>query len=243
MEYAENSKPGSPDPGNNCQPEYSRLQVSSIMALNTATDLYLMAIPLPMIYQSRLPLKKKISLLVIFSGGFLVMIFGILRCVSLLTVGATNPAESGEWSVRESFVAVLVSNLPMVFPLFQRWYRKALAQTIKDFSAERSYPLNAKVKNSNRFAHPLSIPNDTARGSDETIVVAANQGGGAKQPELDTSSENRDNKNGTRTKVQGTPHSTGWTMFGGRQGREDPPNGQITVVQGYTIQEGLTSQI
>jgi hypothetical protein len=31
----------------NCQPGFSTLQVSFIMAINTATDLYLMAIPLP----------------------------------------------------------------------------------------------------------------------------------------------------------------------------------------------------
>lgn len=31
----------------NCQPGFSKLQVSFVMVLNTITDLYLMAIPLP----------------------------------------------------------------------------------------------------------------------------------------------------------------------------------------------------
>lgn len=95
----------------NCQPGFSRLQVSFIMAINTLTDLYLMAIPLPvstcrttiqqtqqltysqMIYRSRLPTRKKVSLLILFSGGFLVIAFGVLRCVSLLTVSfpSTSP--------------------------------------------------------------------------------------------------------------------------------------------------------
>lgn len=33
-----------------------------------------------------MPWTKKISLLIMFSGGFLEMAFGILRCVSVLTV-------------------------------------------------------------------------------------------------------------------------------------------------------------
>ncbi|KAI9872230.1 MAG: hypothetical protein M1830_001881, partial [Pleopsidium flavum] len=189
-----------PDPGNNCQPGFSKLQVSYIMAINTATDLYLMAIPLPMIYKSRLQTKKKITLLVMFSGGFLVMIFGILRCVTLLTVstllhktalspyspllsilGETDPAQSGEWSVRESFVAVVVSNFPMVYPLFQRWYRKIRGQDTKSSSVDPSYrldsnPRTGRSKKSKNFQHPLSIPNDTAWGSDEAIVLAENGG-------------------------------------------------------------------
>lgn len=76
------------------------------MVLNTITDLYLMAIPLPVspyltpcratmlkpacqvIYKSRLNTSKKIFLIALFSGGFLTMAFGILRCVTLVTVCA-----------------------------------------------------------------------------------------------------------------------------------------------------------
>lgn len=74
------------------------------MALNTITDIFLMAIPLPVstlcwpcyyqvtdtnwqiIWKARLDTKRKISLMILFSGGWIVIIFGILRCVTLVTV-------------------------------------------------------------------------------------------------------------------------------------------------------------
>lgn len=56
------------------------------MVMNTLTDFYLMAIPIPMVWNSHLPKAKKFTLLVMFSGGLLEMAFGILRCVSILTV-------------------------------------------------------------------------------------------------------------------------------------------------------------
>lgn len=123
-----------------------------------------------MVYKSNLPLKKKLTLLFMFSGGFLAMIFGILRCVSILTVssfrtkkkkkrdllrgnrplkasqtGTTDPAQSGYWSIRESFVAVIVTNFPMVFPLFQRLYRSARGDHASraGYSRDGSYPLNS----------------------------------------------------------------------------------------------------
>ncbi|PVH92997.1 hypothetical protein DM02DRAFT_252867 [Periconia macrospinosa] len=183
-----------PNPGNNCQPGFSKLQVLFIMALNTATDLYLMAIPIPIIYKTRIEIKKKLLLLILFGGGFIVMIFGILRCVTLVTVGANSPSQSGQWSVRESFVAILVCNGPMVFPLFRRWLRKARGLGTHGSNSHDSYPLGANANRyhgqnssrsntlsrprrpSHKFQHPLSIPNDTAWGSDDAIVVAE-QGG------------------------------------------------------------------
>ena len=75
-----------PDPGNNCEPAVSTLQTVFVMVMNTVTDLYLLAIPLPMVWKSNLPWRKKLFLLVMFSGGFIEMAFGILRCVSILTV-------------------------------------------------------------------------------------------------------------------------------------------------------------
>ncbi|KAJ0149024.1 hypothetical protein CTA2_603, partial [Colletotrichum tanaceti] len=71
-----------PSPGNSCMPAISFVQTIFVMAMNTVTDFYLMAIPLPMIWKSHLPWRKKATLIIMFSGGFLEMAFGILRCVS-----------------------------------------------------------------------------------------------------------------------------------------------------------------
>jgi len=70
----------------NCEPAISALQHIFVMIMNTITDFYLMAIPIPMVWKSNLPLRKKLAVLLMFSGGFLEMAFGILRCVTILTV-------------------------------------------------------------------------------------------------------------------------------------------------------------
>ena len=69
-----------------CEPAISTLQTVFVMVMNTVTDFYLMAIPLPMVWKANLPMRKKVVLLVMFSGGFLEMAFGILRCTSILLV-------------------------------------------------------------------------------------------------------------------------------------------------------------
>ncbi|KAI8932357.1 hypothetical protein NX059_010549 [Plenodomus lindquistii] len=178
-----------PDPGNNCYPGASKLNVTFITVLDVITDLFLMAIPLPIIYRAHLDIKTKVSLMILFSGGWIVISFGILRCVTLVTVGPTERSMSGQWSVRVSFVAVLVSNAPMIFPLFKRWSYAAMgiASTSRK-NSKGSFPLNdlSRTKENrrtmeqshersakrSRMLHPLSIPNDTAWGSDEAIITA-----------------------------------------------------------------------
>ncbi|KAK2036530.1 hypothetical protein LZ31DRAFT_561071 [Colletotrichum somersetense] len=164
-----------PAPGNQCMPAISFIQTIFVMAMNTATDFYLMAIPLPMVWTSKLHWRKKLTLIIMFSGGFLEMAFGILRCVSILTVGDTDPAQSGYWSVRESFVSVVLTNMPMLYPLFK---------SVIDKSRNASTNKNSTLENSNGYrlgsypgkkgpksgSHPLSIPDETRWASDEHIV-------------------------------------------------------------------------
>lgn len=54
--------------------------------MNILTDLYLMAIPVPMVWKSHLHWRKKVTLTMMFSGGFLQIAFGALRCASILLV-------------------------------------------------------------------------------------------------------------------------------------------------------------
>lgn len=127
-----------------------------------------------MIWKSRLAPKKKWALSVMFSGALLIMIFGLLRCILILTSGANGAEQAGEWSIRESFVAVAVNNLPMLYSLFQYLTRRNERSDhhttrYKLGSYHRSGDSTAK-KHSKRFRHPLSVPNDTANGSDEQIV-------------------------------------------------------------------------
>ena len=184
------------------------------MVMNTLTDFYLMAIPLPIVWKSKLPPRKKLVLFIMFGGGFLEMAFGILRCTSILTVsffcfffpssllfsslpllflflqsldapekqlGNIDPALSGYWSIRESFVSFVLTNMPMVYPLVKRYYEKGLSSvaskgggaTTGDTSRSQGHRLGSVLQRKpNKGAHPLSLPGDTnCWASNENIVV------------------------------------------------------------------------
>lgn len=91
--------------------------------------------------------------------------------------GADGPMKAGEWSCRESFIAVAVGNLPMLYSLFQRVTRNTwLRSTILGKSSDdKSYRLGSgrpgEIKKGRKHQHPLSMPNDTAWGSDERIIL------------------------------------------------------------------------
>ncbi|KAK0714757.1 hypothetical protein B0H67DRAFT_221609 [Lasiosphaeris hirsuta] len=170
-------------PSDSCEPAISTIQTVFVMVMNTITDFYLMAIPLPMVWKSSLPPRKKLVLLIMFSGGLLEMAFGILRCTSILTLGDIDPAQSGYWSVRESFVSVVLTNMPMVYPLVKRFFERGLSSISGSHSATQAesthgYRLGShsgrKANQTHNSKHPLSIPNETCWGSEENIVENSN---------------------------------------------------------------------
>ncbi|CCF38166.1 hypothetical protein CH063_09322 [Colletotrichum higginsianum] len=110
-----------PDPGNLCQPAISKINILVTVVLNVITDLYLLSIPIPMLWGAQLPLRKKLGLIVLFSGGIFVTMAGILRCVLIISNPVTGAQQAGSWAVRETFVAIVTTNIPMIFPLVRRW--------------------------------------------------------------------------------------------------------------------------
>ncbi|KAH6951140.1 hypothetical protein BKA56DRAFT_505876 [Ilyonectria sp. MPI-CAGE-AT-0026] len=118
-----------PDPGNLCQPASSKLLIFLVVTLNIVTDIYLMAIPIPVLWKAKVPKFKKLMLVLLFSGGVFVMVAGILRCVLILKNPTTGPQQAASWAVRESFVAVVTSSIPMVWG----WIRPKLRPLYPSF--------------------------------------------------------------------------------------------------------------
>ncbi|OTA82176.1 hypothetical protein M434DRAFT_84918 [Hypoxylon sp. CO27-5] len=110
-----------PDPGNTCQPAISNQIIWVYLSMNVITDLYLISIPVPMLWQSSLKPVKKFGLIILFSGGLFVVACAILRCALIVTDPVNGAQLAGSWAVRETFVAVITTNLPMVFPLLKIW--------------------------------------------------------------------------------------------------------------------------
>ncbi|EFY84194.1 hypothetical protein MAC_09757 [Metarhizium acridum CQMa 102] len=111
-----------PDPGNICQPTVSRHIVWVNLSLNVLTDFYLISIPVPLLWQSSMRTLKKVGLMVLFSGGLLVALCAILRSSLVFN----HPPSRGArlaclWAAREVFVAVVTTNLPIVFPRLVHW--------------------------------------------------------------------------------------------------------------------------
>ncbi|KAI4202652.1 MAG: hypothetical protein LQ350_002445 [Teloschistes chrysophthalmus] len=152
-----------PDPGNHCQPAISKMDLFFTVVLNVLTDAYLLSIPLPIFWSARIDPKKKAWLLIMFGGGIFVMMAGILRCALILTAGARGAQQSGSWAVRETFVAVVIGNLPMIHPLFARTITKissslSASRSSKPSKMEGSRSISLKAFSKKpRTANPLSV--------------------------------------------------------------------------------------
>ncbi|KAI5776318.1 hypothetical protein EDC01DRAFT_763384 [Geopyxis carbonaria] len=104
-----------PDPGILCTQGWTFYGVTG--TTNLLTDLLLFTIPLPLILRARLPLRKKLGLLIMFSMGLFVMLATVLRHVMIFRdVYAMESVAM--WAVRETFVACIVGNAPMIKPMW-----------------------------------------------------------------------------------------------------------------------------
>ncbi|KAK4158750.1 hypothetical protein QBC43DRAFT_382280 [Cladorrhinum sp. PSN259] len=115
-----------PNPGDFCQPATSKVNIFVTLTLNVTTDFYLMSIGTQILSKVSAKPLKKAGLMLLFSGGIFIMVAGILRGTLILTDPINGAQQSGSWAVRESFVAVVTSNLPMIYPFVARWVRQII---------------------------------------------------------------------------------------------------------------------
>jgi hypothetical protein len=106
-----------PFPPLQCRPAVAPPIVVLTYVTNVVTDLYLISIPLPMFWETTMKSWKKYSLALLFSGGAIIVVFATIRLVLIVTDPVNGAPVSGTWSVRETFVAIVVTNAPMAFTL------------------------------------------------------------------------------------------------------------------------------
>ncbi|KAG9203139.1 hypothetical protein G6514_003662 [Epicoccum nigrum] len=128
-----------PDPGNSCQPGISTSIIWSQFVMNVLTDLFLLFIPMPMLWKSSLHFYKKIATTVVLSAGVFIVICAVLKIIYV----NTDPVHGGQlaaaWGTRETFVAVVTTNLPMIFPLFKVWFAPILPSSFRSSSNHKAY--------------------------------------------------------------------------------------------------------
>ncbi|PYH32041.1 uncharacterized protein BO87DRAFT_339704 [Aspergillus neoniger CBS 115656] len=128
-----------PDPGNSCQPAISKPVIAATFAANLATDPYLVLIPIPMLWKSSLKLMKKIAVTIVLGAGIFILVCATIKSVFLLVEPNNGASIADEWGTRETFVAVITTNLPMVFHLFRTWLARGFGSAFQ--SSQRTYQL------------------------------------------------------------------------------------------------------
>ncbi|KAF7718969.1 Uncharacterized protein PECH_006315 [Penicillium ucsense] len=176
-----------PDPGDVCQPAKSPVYVLVVVLLNIVTDLYLLSIPLPLLWQVKISLKQKIPLMGLFSGAAFVITASIIRAVMISVAGPEGAVAGSKWACRETFVSIVVSNLPIIQPLIRRGFKKiGLSQLFSSSGKEsngRSYPLSSRgrqtlashadrITKKGKHAQGLTQTQVSAWGSDEHILTS-----------------------------------------------------------------------
>ncbi|KAI1101358.1 hypothetical protein F4804DRAFT_335339 [Jackrogersella minutella] len=118
-----------PDPGESCYPATSPYSLFGTLSFNIATSLYVLFVPLPILWMANIKLWKKIGLIMLVSANGFVIAVAILRAY-LITASETNGArQANRWAYRVCFVAVVTTNLPLLFPLLRRFLLPVMEQS------------------------------------------------------------------------------------------------------------------
>ncbi|PGH15304.1 hypothetical protein AJ79_02469 [Helicocarpus griseus UAMH5409] len=111
--------------------------------LNIFSDIGILVIPLPILFSARIPIHRKLILLVLFSSGIFVIIAVCLRITfSFRDIDSIYTA--GAWAIREVFVGIIVVTAPGIKPVFNkaRWL---------NFSSNNASTLNKYGESQSRF--------------------------------------------------------------------------------------------
>lgn len=87
--------------------------------LNILTDLVIIALPMPMLWRVRLPLRRKAALGLLFGSGALVMVCTILRNYYVLAA-VTDEQLAQLWASREAFASMVVVSVPAIWSLVRK---------------------------------------------------------------------------------------------------------------------------
>ncbi|KAI4730051.1 hypothetical protein E4T49_02017 [Aureobasidium sp. EXF-10728] len=101
---------------------------------NISSDAMILAVALPMFIKTRLPLRKKIAIVGIFSLGTFVIICAILNKV--YSFNQPFGLEWTFWYVRESSTALLTANAAFVWALLRRIFK---LRSLGSFSGKNTY--------------------------------------------------------------------------------------------------------
>ncbi|KAK1596743.1 uncharacterized protein LY79DRAFT_508985, partial [Colletotrichum navitas] len=104
-----------------CRAAVSLPIIWASFAANVSTDMYLILIPIPLLWESSLRLVKKIASTIVLGAGIFVLVCDTMKSIFVIVDPINGAQLAGTWGTRETFVAVVTTNLPMIFPLIRTW--------------------------------------------------------------------------------------------------------------------------
>ncbi|KAL2787952.1 hypothetical protein BJX66DRAFT_327445 [Aspergillus keveii] len=102
---------------------------------NLSSDAWMLAIPVPLLKGSQMPLKKKLLLISVLGLGVFVMIAAILN--KYFNFAAPDTTIYQLWYIREASTAIYVANLMCWWPLLRKIFGKALSQYSSNYRTNR----------------------------------------------------------------------------------------------------------
>ncbi|GFF23240.1 hypothetical protein IFM46972_00601 [Aspergillus udagawae] len=87
-------------------------------SVSISADVFMLAVAIPLLLQVRVPLKQKVILLVLFGMGIFVIVAAVLNKIYCLVPSLISYVYMN-WYFREATVAILVTNLPLVWSLLR----------------------------------------------------------------------------------------------------------------------------
>ncbi|OTA99811.1 hypothetical protein M426DRAFT_36564, partial [Hypoxylon sp. CI-4A] len=108
-----------PDPGEYCTPGNSVFYVT-VLIMNLMTDACIVTIPLPILIKAKMAMSKKLAVGGLLCAGVFVMIAAILRVVFVFA--SPDPAQPAIWACRETLVAMLAVNAPLIAPMAKKQF-------------------------------------------------------------------------------------------------------------------------
>ncbi|KAK7999636.1 hypothetical protein PG990_012236 [Apiospora arundinis] len=112
-----------PDPGKVCHGVTHPSIVWATMAASVLTDIWLMILPMPMLWGTRMCHSEKVAFFIVLGVSMVVVVCSVLKAVYAQADHISSPKLVGIWGMREAFTLVLTTNLPMILQLLQLWFR------------------------------------------------------------------------------------------------------------------------
>ncbi|KAJ5086776.1 hypothetical protein NUU61_008083 [Penicillium alfredii] len=160
------------------------LYFRAIAGTNLVTDIYILVLPLPIVWRLHRPMREKLALMLIFALGTFVSLVSIVRIVLLTSPDDPDPLYDSTpgtiWTAVETSIGVVSVNLPATAPLLRRYIlrRPIPAPTTSATAKTAGFHTYAATNNNSSSSSKPSYPppnRQRSAGNDPAATVPGRQ--------------------------------------------------------------------